>query len=51
MWKTTTGVEYRQKKVENAPFYVSQQIDELIKETEVKFRDLNYDLTLQRNNR
>ena len=34
---TTTGVEYRQKKVENASFYVNKQIDELIAETEVSF--------------
>ena len=37
LWKTTSGVEYRQKKVENAAFYVNEQIDEVIKETEVFF--------------
>ena len=37
LWKTTSGVEYREKKVENAAFYVNQQIDEIIKETEVLF--------------
>jgi len=34
MWKTTSGVEYRQKKVENSGFYVNKQIDDLINDTE-----------------
>lgn len=35
MFKTTTGVEYRVKKVESSTFYANKQIDELILDTEV----------------
>lgn len=34
MFKTTTGVEYRVKKVESSTFYANKQIDELILDTE-----------------
>ena len=35
MLKTERGVEFRESKVESAPFYTSKQIDHLILETEV----------------
>ena len=40
LFQTETGVNYRKKKVETAPFFTNKLVAELILETEVSLDDL-----------